>query len=63
MIAKENDNESFIFTVLRECLEEDGDDSIPHEELSDRELYSTFAYVIIVVAFLALTVGPFSLLK
>ncbi len=63
MADQENKNESFIFTVLRECLEEDRDDSLPHEELSDKELYSTFAYVIIVVAFLALTVGPFSLLK
>jgi hypothetical protein len=63
MTEKENDNEPFMFTLVRQCLEEDRDDSLPPEELSDKELYSTFAYIIIVVAFLALTVGPFSLLK
>ncbi len=63
MTDKEDKNEPFIFTLVRQCLEEDRDESLSPDELSDKELYSTFAFIIIVVAILALTVGPFSLLK
>jgi hypothetical protein len=63
MTDKENNKEPFMFTLVRQCLEEDRDESLSPDEPSDKELYSTFAFIIIVVAFLALTVGPFSLLK
>jgi hypothetical protein len=63
MTEKENNNEPFMFTLVRQCLDEDRDDSLPPEELSDKELFSTFAFIIVAVAILALTLGPFSLLK
>jgi hypothetical protein len=63
MTDQENSNEPFMFKLVRLCLEEERDPSLSPDELSDKELYSTFAFIIFVVAILALTVGPFSLLK
>lgn len=63
MNENEKNNEPFIFMLVRQCLEEDRDNSFSPDELSDKELYSTFAFIIVAVAILALTVGPFSLLK
>ncbi len=62
-MASERTDEPFIFQLLRQCLEQDQDPITAPDELSDKELYSTFFFVIVAVAFLALTVGPFSLLK
>jgi hypothetical protein len=63
MTDQKNSEEPFIFTFVRQCLEEDRDESLSPEELSDKELFSTFAFIIVAVAILALTLGPFSLLK
>jgi hypothetical protein len=60
---KEKNNEPFTFTLVTQCLEEDRDESLSPDELSDKELFSTFAFIIVAVAMLALTLGPFSLLK
>jgi hypothetical protein len=63
MINDQENYEPFIFQLLRQCLEEENDAFTAPDELSDKELYSTFFFIIVAMAFLALTVGPFSLLK
>jgi hypothetical protein len=60
-MEEESKSEPFMFQLLRLCLEED--ESSSPDGLSDKELYSTFAFIIIAIAFLALTIGPFSLMK
>ena len=62
-MANERTGEPFIFQIVREYLEEEKDPLTAPDELSDKELYSTFFFIVVAVAFLALTVGPFSLLK
>jgi len=63
MDAGTHDNEPFLLRFLKVCLEEERNDPSSPDGLSDNELYSVFAFVVIAVAFLELTLGPFSLLK
>ena len=63
MTEEENNNEPFVFRLLGLCLEEEQSGSSSPDGLSDSELFSTFAHIICVCAILALTLGPFSLLR
>jgi len=63
MANDETKKDPFIFQLLKLCLEEEKDVLTAPDELSDKQLYSTFAFIILALAFLALTIGPFSLLK
>jgi hypothetical protein len=62
MSEEPQEKEPFAFWLVRQFLEPDEDGRSESEGISDRELYSTFAFVIITLSILALTVGPFSLL-
>lgn len=57
------EKEPFAFWLVRQFLEPDDDTSKESDGLSDGELYSNFAFIVIALAILALTVGPFSLLR
>ena len=55
--------EPFLFQLVQQFLEADDQPSGDNDELTDSELYSTFAFIVFAVVFLMLTIGPFSLLK
>jgi hypothetical protein len=63
MSEEDGNNDPFVFQLLSLCLEEEQNNSSYPDGLSDKELFSSFAFVVVAVAFLALTVGPYSLLK
>jgi hypothetical protein len=56
-------SDPFLFQLVQQFLEADDDQSADAEGLTDKELYSMFALIICVSAILALTIGPFSLLR
>ena len=62
MSQEPEEKEPFVFWLVRQFLEPDEDQS-SEEQLSNKDLYSMFALIVVVLATLALTVGPFSLLK
>ena len=55
--------EPFLFQLVQQCLDADEDQSPNSDGLTDKELYSTFAFIIVDAAILILTIGPFSLLR
>jgi hypothetical protein len=57
------EREPYMFHLVRKFLEEDERPGPDSDELSNKELYSFFALMILVSAVLALTVGPYSLLR
>jgi hypothetical protein len=63
MPNKREVREPFLFQLAQQLLEADEDRPEGSDGLTDKELYSTFAFIVAAVAFLVLTVGPFSLLK
>ncbi len=62
-MTEPEEQEPYLFHLVRKFLEEDESSPSEGDELSNRELYSFFALMIFVSAALALTVGPFSLLR
>lgn len=63
MPKEENKSEHFLIRLLRFCLEEDSDPPVSPDGVSDKEFLAAFVFLVVAVAFLELTIGPFSLLK
>jgi len=63
MQKQPEEKEPFAFWLVRQFLEPDEQSPDPADGLTDRELYSTFAFIVITLAIFALTIGPFSLLR
>ncbi len=63
MQKDQGQKEPFAIWLVRQFLEPDEDDPLSPEELSNKELYSMVAIIVLVTAILILTLGPSPLLR